>query len=339
MSASTAPAELPRLMVCADGHDVCTAGVGYAIKIIQLIEKTSTSDPYSPPEVIVFGHVHNDSKIPLLKTMGKIIGVRTTTKEERKRDLEQRGNDITAELKQTCKLDTITLQVDDSESNMVQAYSTVVIQHRPDILIINERKDYSEIMKPFWKEVHKLSRATPSPIVLVARKEIVKGKTVHLLLVSDDYKESSQRVVSQASYIISPDDAVYILSCWELPDFATAMYADDHRWHVETKKCEKKAKAAVQKAAADLQSCIPALPPTHLSLHTKNERVANAVSAFHQSHVFNHILVGGSSTTLHPTSSKRSSSFSFIGDAKRSIFGTTADSLLPHNPGAVSIIY
>eukprot|EP01063_Lacrimia_lanifica_P025321 TRINITY_DN33103_c0_g1_i1.p1 TRINITY_DN33103_c0_g1~~TRINITY_DN33103_c0_g1_i1.p1 ORF type:complete len:354 (+),score=134.47 TRINITY_DN33103_c0_g1_i1:105-1166(+) len=344
--AEAAPAqEQPyRALVCLDGHD----------QIDGAPDVVSWLTAHQPQEglwrVHVFGHVHNDSSIPLVKKLGNLLGV-TTTKEERAAALAARVAELAKDL--VARGVAVTTHVDASPQSMMETYRQVAAEVRPTLLVLNERTDSDALFNPFGSESAQLQQAVGkrhSTSVMIVKKRLPAGPFCmhYIVLVDPEFSASSQRAVEGCGRLMATLDEdgaasayVSILSVWDLPDVATAMYSTDDRWKEEKRKLEKVAHRAGNAAQQLLKSLVPRR--FECAIHTSNDALCakidrlvkkvrdTGVAAFHN------VVVGGGRAAVGEQPRGVSQ---LLGRAGRKVFGSTADAVVAKaRCSAVTITY
>eukprot|EP01060_Flectonema_neradi_P019391 TRINITY_DN2648_c1_g4_i1.p1 TRINITY_DN2648_c1_g4~~TRINITY_DN2648_c1_g4_i1.p1 ORF type:complete len:320 (+),score=62.03 TRINITY_DN2648_c1_g4_i1:53-1012(+) len=308
-----------RLMVCIDSHDLEQQGcVDYSKRLLRVKGRK-----YS---VRVFGHVHNDSKIPLAKKLGKALGMDLPEKNERTQQLKDRINAVADALEGKS-------HVDSSDQSMIQSYSTYVSKFNPHIIIANERREMLSIAESIT-----LAKELEAPNVVITRSRIKSDNVAYIVCLAHPFDDRGRRVVGTLSTLLTTGDSVIFFSCWDPPDVATAMYADDSKWVTETRKCEQLALDACKRGSELLENLRPDVDRNTFKVklvnNTASTGIANLIANMNPEKQFINVLVG--STHAKGPSRKKS----LLNVAKRRVFGTTADAILSNRTiPAVTVVY
>ena len=309
-----------RLMVCIDSHDLEDEGcVDFAKVLLQNREQKNY-------QVRVYGHVHNDSKVPLAKKLGKALGMDLPEKNERSQALKDRA---------TIVADTLegTTYIDGSNQTMIQSYSSYVTDYKPHTLIANERKEMLSIAESIT-----LVKELQAPTVVITRSRVKSDSITYIVCIAHPFDERGIKAIGVLSSFIRVVDNVIFFSCWDPPDVATAMYADESKWISETKKCETQALAACKKGSELLGNLRPDLDRGTFKVKLVNNStstgISNLVSNMSPDKNYVNVVVG--STHSRGASRKKS----ILNVAKRRLFGTTADAILSNRAiPAVTVVF
>ncbi|KAJ9465504.1 hypothetical protein DIPPA_00736 [Diplonema papillatum] len=352
-----------RVMLCVDNHDAARGAT--ALGFLQWIIGHSQAAGSSSGKwnVAVFGHVHQDTHVPFIRGIGKAIGMHLPDKAERARTLKEMAEGMAAELRASLRLledplspaspassdeamrSTVHAVVDDSDLSMVEAYPKFVRSFCPHLMVINERHEGD--FHPLGTEISKIQHALAGkiPTVIFVKRDARPLPSLaepaehirHLALVDPTLSDTSKSTIVTAAGILGQGcDRLHFLSCWSLPDVATAMYSDDARWDQELKKRENEAKAAACEAAALFRALRPDYPPEAVGWHAHQDKPTEGVKHFVKKYKLFNVIVGGGVVRKEQQPQKHHS-FSL---AKRRFFGTTADAVLKVSGcGAVTIAY
>ena len=360
------------VLVCMDGHDKTRHGAG------DMLQWMLIHQPHMHPRwnVCLFGHVHNNSSIPLVHSIGKALGS-TTDRSEREQSLRKRIQAIEDIIKTEPSV-KVQVMVDNSENKMNTVYTRVVEHFSPHFIFINERTDSDDWISPFGTESTKLNHklTTTGTSIVVCKSRVSStydyggNTTMHFILLVDQELSASSMKALESLRAMLPEGGggsgleqelsgdedreaqngvafVSVLCCWETPDVATAVYSTEQQWEHEQKKRKHLAKKSAKRTLAALRTTHPNIDAT---VHTSHDSVTHAVNKIirvvekAEIPAFHNIVVGGGRSVIDKDGhvKKRSHSLSkMVGLAKRRVFGSTADSLVSNvnGNGAVTIAY
>ena len=358
-----------RILCCLDGHDRTRHGSGDFLQWM-LVNHPEVAKRCS---IKLFGHVHNDTSIPLVRSIGKVLGT-VVGRTERARLLRDRMESLQSVVVAECAGVNIHSDLEDSERSMMAVYPSTVRTFAPHYVLLNERTDADDVFSPFGTEAHKLHHTLRSnhTTLVIAKTRFTSRHldtdgpvplTMHyILLVDAELTASSRRAIECVRDLLGPvgrggeeqalnPPFVSVLCCWSMPDVATAMYSSDARWHQEKKKCQYVAKKAATLAMDSLRALHPHVSgTTHTSCDGPAQAASKVIKLVEKSHVpcYHNVVVGGGRVIVKDEDTdkagkpRRSRSFSnVVGLAKRRVFGSTADAIVGNveQCGAVCIAY
>eukprot|EP01061_Rhynchopus_euleeides_P038425 TRINITY_DN65941_c0_g1_i1.p1 TRINITY_DN65941_c0_g1~~TRINITY_DN65941_c0_g1_i1.p1 ORF type:complete len:427 (+),score=160.79 TRINITY_DN65941_c0_g1_i1:50-1282(+) len=366
-----------RILVCVDGHDKTRHGAGDFLQWMMM------NQPHMHPrwDVNIFGHVHNNTSVPLVRKIGEALGA-VTNKAEREKQLRSRMSALQQVVAKSPSV-KVNLSVDGSERSMVHVYADAVRDFSPHFIFINERTDSDSMLSPFGTESLKLHHTlyNNNASIVLCKSRVAsdfldpqdpEGLTMHFILLVDvDFSASSVKALESVRSLLPEGGGgagydedglegeegdervasngvafVSVLSCWSMPDVATAMYSTDDRWHHEKKKRRQAARKAANRALEELRQTHPELDATvHTSCDSVSHSVNKIIKVVEKAQIpcFHNVVLGGGRAVIGDDGNiKRERSFSgMMGRAKMRAFGTTADSVVKHvdGAGAVTIAY
>eukprot|EP00756_Hemistasia_phaeocysticola_P021968 Hpha_TRINITY_DN15804_c1_g2::TRINITY_DN15804_c1_g2_i1::g.190014::m.190014 len=362
-----------KVMLCLDEHDDrADAAVSYASYLVlpSLLSNRHRSTRIRNL-VKVFGHVHLDSRVPFAGKLVKVLGGEHVSREERSSRLRQHCHTVAASFaKHLTQLATnveLSVEVDASESNQLESYQKVAASWQPNYILFNEREDrggsgvFSLFGTESWQLLHMLSNFT----VIVAKDNIEgidpaelgvvtdvaqrakrrssrrlapeQGRGMYVLLMIDpELNEASVRAVKCACDMLKPEDRLLVYSCWNLPDFATAMYANDARWDTQLRQAESSARQQAQGVASSV-AATAGLSPEVVRVMVEQQAPGKGAEKLLSAGTFHMVICGGK---RHDDPSARGVMRGWMGHYRRRMFGTVADHLISRSAApAVAVCY
>eukprot|EP01065_Artemidia_motanka_P019658 TRINITY_DN2343_c0_g1_i1.p1 TRINITY_DN2343_c0_g1~~TRINITY_DN2343_c0_g1_i1.p1 ORF type:complete len:500 (+),score=128.30 TRINITY_DN2343_c0_g1_i1:59-1501(+) len=149
-----------------------------------------------------------------------------------------------------------------------------------------------------------------------------------LLMVDPEVRESSIRAIRCAADLLKPEDRLVVYTAWALPDFATAMYASDTRWHSSLRHTEQLARAQAHKVASQIIN-VAGLDESQVRVLVEQDDPGKGAAKLVSKGNF-HLTICGAKRV--EDSDAHGPVFNgWFGHYRRRVFGTTADHMISHS--------